>query len=218
MKKSAITLIVAALATITIVSCKEKKTSEHIITTKPVEEAKKPTQEIGNYDMTTPVDWVGSTYQVVVERKADHSLPLADDGQGNKYFDNRISLKILRKDGSVFFSRVFTKNDFSRYVDALYQKNSALLGIVLDRAETDHLIFAASVGSPDKMSDEYVPLVMKISRFGDVSISKDTQMDTGSIESGGEQPANNEITEEEEDGKKLSKTSQSELFSYINHR
>ena len=200
MKKSAITLIVAALATITIVSCQEKKTSEHIITTKPVEEAKKPTQEIGNYDMTTPVDWVGSTYQVVVERKADHSLPLADDGQGNKYFDNRISLKILRKDGSVFFSRVFTKNDFSRYVDALYQKNSALLGIVLDRAETDHLIFAASVGSPDKMSDEYVPLVMKISRFGDVSISKDTQMDTGSIESGGEQPANNEITEEDEDG------------------
>ena len=200
MKKSAITLIVAALATITIVSCKEKKTSEHIITTKPVEEAKKPTQEIGNYDMTTPVDWVGSTYQVVVERKADHSLPLADDGQGNKYFDNRISLKILRKDGSVFFSRVFTKNDFSRYVDALYQKNSALLGIVLDRAETDHLIFAASVGSPNKMSDEYVPLVMKISRFGDVSISKDTQMDTGSIESGGEQPANNEITEEDEDG------------------
>lgn len=200
MKKSAITLLVAALATITIVSCKEKKTSEHIITTKPVEEAKKPTQEIGNYDMTTPVDWVGSTYQVVVERKADHSLPLADDGQGNKYFDNRISLKILRKDGSVFFSRVFTKNDFSRYVDALYQKNSALLGIVLDRAETDHLIFAASVGSPDKMSDEYVPLVMKISRFGDVSISKDTQMDTGSIDSGGEQPANNEITEEDEDG------------------
>ncbi len=200
MKKSAITLIVAALATITIVSCKEKKTSEHIITTKPVEEAKKPTQEIGNYDMTSPVDWVGSTYQVVVERKADHSLPLADDGQGNKYFDNRISLKILRKDGSVFFSRVFTKNDFSRYVDALYQKNSALLGIVLDRAETDHLIFAASVGSPDKMSDEYVPLVMMISRFGDVSISKDTQMDTGSIESGGEQPANNEITEEDEDG------------------
>ena len=116
MKKSAITLLVAALATIAIVSCKEKKTSEHIITTKPVEEAKKPTQEIGNYDMTTPVDWVGSTYQVVVERKADHSLPLADDGQGNKYFDNRISLKILRKDGSVFFSRVFTKNDFSRYV------------------------------------------------------------------------------------------------------
>lgn len=200
MKKSAITLLVAALATIAIVSCKEKKASEHIITTKPVEEAKKPTQEIGNYDMTTPVDWVGSTYQVVVERKADHSLPLADDGQGNKYFDNRISLKILRKDGSVFFSRVFTKDDFSRYVDALYQKNSALLGIVLDRAETDHLIFAASVGSPDKMSDEYVPLVMKISRFGDVSISKDTQMDTGSIESGGEQPANNEITEEDEDG------------------
>ena len=182
MKKSAITLIVAALATITIVSCKEKKTSEHIITTKPVEEAKKPTQEIGNYDMTTPVDWVGSTYQVVVERKADHSLPLADDGQGNKYFDNRISLKILRKDGSVFFSRVFTKNDFSRYVDALYQKNSALLGIVLDRAETDHLIFAASVGSPDVLSDQYIPILLTVTRMGAVSMAKDDRLDAGAME------------------------------------
>ena len=39
-------------------------------------------------------------------------------------------------------------------------------------------MFAASVGSPDRNSDEYVPLVLKVSRFGDIKISKDTQMDT----------------------------------------
>ena len=189
-----------------VVACKEKKQSDVIITTKPVPEAKKPTQKVGDYETTTPVDWVGSTYQVLVERKADESLPLADDGQGNKYYDNRITVKIVRKDGSEFFNRTFVKEDFSAYVDALYKKNSALLGIVLDRAEADYLVFAASVGSPDKMSDEYVPLVMKVSRFGDVKISKDTQLDTMSEGSEDNNTTSNEPNtepadyDEDEDG------------------
>ena len=65
-------------------------------------------------------------------------------------------------------------------MDDIYKKNSALLGIVPDKAEGDYIVFAASVGSPDKNSDEYVPLVLKVSRFGDVKISKDTQMDIAS--------------------------------------
>ena len=143
---------------------------------------------------------------MLVERKADESLPLADDGQGNKYYDNRITVKIVRKDGSEFFNRTFVKEDFSAYVDALYKKNSALLGIVLDRAEADYLVFAASVGSPDKMSDEYVPLVMKVSRFGDVKISKDTQLDTMSEGSEDNNTTSNEPNtepadyDEDEDG------------------
>ena len=187
-------------------ACKEETQTDVSITTKPVPEAKKPTQKVGDYETTTPVDWVGSTYQVLVERKADESLPLADDGQGNKYYDNRITVKIVRKDGSEFFNRTFVKEDFSAYVDALYKKNSALLGIVLDRAEADYLVFAASVGSPDKMSDEYVPLVMKVSRFGDVKISKDTQLDTMSEGSEDNNATSNEPNtepadyDEDEDG------------------
>ena len=46
----------------------------------------------------------------------------------------------------------------------------ALLGIVYVKAEGDYLYFAASVGSPDVTSDEYVPLVLKISRMGSISI------------------------------------------------
>ena len=56
------------------------------------------------------------------------------------------------------------------------------------------MYFAASVGSPDKSSDEYVPLVVKISRFGDVSIKKDATLDTQS-----EMGTNNTTIEEEED-------------------
>lgn len=206
MKKKNLTMVLAFGVLMGVVACKEKKQSDVIITTKPVPEAKKPTQKVGDYETTTPVDWVGSTYQVLVERKADESLPLADDGQGNKYYDNRITVKIVRKDGSEFFNRTFVKEDFSAYVDALYKKNSALLGIVLDRAEADYLVFAASVGSPDKMSDEYVPLVMKVSRFGDVKISKDTQLDTMSEGSEDNNATSNEPNtepadyDEDEDG------------------
>ena len=206
MKKKNLTMVLAFGVLMGVVACKEKKQNDVIITTKPVPEAKKPTQKVGDYETTTPVDWVGSTYQVLVERKADESLPLADDGQGNKYYDNRITVKIVRKDGSEFFNRTFVKEDFSAYVDALYKKNSALLGIVLDRAEADYLVFAASVGSPDKMSDEYVPLVMKVSRFGDVKISKDTQLDTMSEGSEDNKATSNEPNtepadyDEDEDG------------------
>ena len=206
MKKKNLTIVLAFGVLMGVVACKEKKQTDVIITTKPVPEAKKPTQKVGDYETTTPVDWVGSTYQVLVERKADESLPLADDGQGNKYYDNRITVKIVRKDGSEFFNRTFVKEDFSAYVDALYKKNSALLGIVLDRAEADYLVFAASVGSPAKMSDEYVPLVMKVSRFGDVKISKDTQLDTMSEGSEDNNATSNEPNtepadyDEDEDG------------------
>ena len=38
-------------------------------------------------------------------------------------------------------------------------------------------MLAASVGAPDVLSDDYVPLLMTISRMGGVSIVKDTRLD-----------------------------------------
>jgi hypothetical protein len=68
------------------------------------------------------------------------------------------------------------------------------LGVVYDKCDNDYLYFAASVGSPDKSSDEYVPLVVKISRFGEVSIKKDATLDTQS------EMGNSNTAEDEEEG------------------
>ena len=38
--------------------------------------------------------------------------------------------------------------------------------------------YKLSVGSPDKSSDEYIPLVLKLHRLGSIQITKDTQLDT----------------------------------------
>ncbi len=72
------------------------------------------------------------------------------------------------------------KAAFERNLDKQTKSTGALLGIVFDKAEGDNLCFAASVGSPDITSDEYLPLVLKISRMGAVSISNDQVLDTES--------------------------------------
>ena len=174
-----IALSAACAAMAALTACSSKPQSNNIIAKKPSKDAPKPTQDMGDYSQDRSVEWLGGTYSIKVMRKADRSLPLATDEGGNKYFDNRITLTILRSDGSEFFKRTFSKADFNKFVDSDYQ-DGALLGIVLDRAEGDCISFAASVGSPDKMSDNYVPLVLKVSRTGGVSISKDTKLDTTS--------------------------------------
>ncbi len=183
MKKHLMFLIVAVVLLATA-SCGSKPESHRIIAPKPVKQKPKATQKIGDYVQVRNIKWLGAKYKVEVKRVADTSLPLADDGAGNKYFDNRITVRILRGDGSEFFSRTFTKSDFNASLEETYRKNSALLGIVLDRAEGDHLIFATSVGSPDKMSDEYLPLLLTITNHGIVTVTKDNQLDTGSDSEG----------------------------------
>lgn len=164
------------------VSCTEKPKSDNIIVHKQPKTAKPATtQAMSDYTSSCNIDWLGATYKVSVERKADKQLPHTVDEQGNKYYDNRISVRIQRGDGSVFFERVFQKSDFTPYISEAFAKG-ALLGVVFDKVDGESLRFAASVGSPDRMSDEYEPLVVKVSRLGAVSIAKDTRLDTTSDE------------------------------------
>lgn len=166
-------------ASVALTACRNTPKSDDIIAKKPAKTVKKSIQKVGDYAQTRTVEWLGATYTVQVERKADPALPLVADEQGNKYYDNRITIVIKRPDGTEFFRRTFTKADFAACLGSA-ESNGALLGVVLDRAENASLYFAASVGSPDSMSDEYVPLVVCIGRGGGVTISKDTQLDTGS--------------------------------------
>lgn len=182
-------MMVAMMGFLALTSCSEKKNDTIIITKKKIE--KRPTSHImsmGNYAQTRKSKWLGSQYTIESRLEADQSLPLAADGD-TRYYDNRITLRITRADGSDFLKQSFTKEYFSSYVPDKYYKDGALLGIVFVKAEGNTLVFAASVGNPDKSSDEYVPLVLKIDNFGHVTVTQDTQLDTESTEQ-----------QEEEDG------------------
>ena len=178
--KHSLTLIIISLLTATAVGCKEEKSSQVIIIKKPkVLKSERP-QKMGNLVHSQSVNWMGSKYTVEIKRTAADSLPLATDGV-KRYYDNTISLRVVRADGSVFFSRKFHKSDFKSYVGDTYYKDGALLGVAFVKAEGNQLTFGASVGSPDPASDEYVPLIVKVDNFGNYSVTKDTKADVNSM-------------------------------------
>lgn len=173
----ATTIIYLSLALLLSASCSQKKPQDDlVIIHKPAAAKQSKPQKTGDYEKTQTVNWLGERYTLAQKLAAVDSLPLATDGV-NRYYDNRWTLRIIRADGSEFFSRSFGKRDFKQWVDNTYYKNGALLGAVFEKVEGNSLVFAVSVGNPDKSSDEYAPLLLKVDKFGNVSISKDTRPD-----------------------------------------
>jgi hypothetical protein len=171
----AVVLAVALGATM-LTGCKQKKQSQDIIVRKT--ETPKPQAPIRmqDYNQVKDIQWLDRAYQVDIRRTADDSLRMVKDETGQKFVDNRIHLKVIRQDGSVFFSQTFTKASFNDYLDDDYRATGILEGLVFDRVDGHQLIFAGSVSHPQ--TDEYIPLVITLSNFGDVTISLDTQRDT----------------------------------------
>ncbi|MBQ8990224.1 MAG: DUF4738 domain-containing protein [Prevotella sp.] len=171
-----IRLITLLLAVLAVAGCSKKKKTEDIIV--PKVEAPKPQGPVRmqSYDQTKDIEWLGKNYQVALNRVADDSLRMVKDETGQKFVDNRITLRIIRADGSVFFSRVFTKAAFDAQLDDDYRQTGILEGIVFDQVDGNNLVFAGSVSHPQ--TDEYIPLVITVSNFGDVTIKRDDQMDT----------------------------------------
>jgi len=175
MKRFVKIVFFSALA-IVVASCGEKKKHDDIIA--PKAEVPKPQAPIRmqDYNQTTDVKWLNRDYQVVVTRTPDDSLRMVKDETGQKYVDNRIALRIVRADGSVFFSRSFTKAAFDAFLNDDYRKTGILEGLVFDKVDGNNLCFAASVCLPQ--TDEYIPMVVTVSNLGDVGIKLDNQMDT----------------------------------------
>ena len=110
-----------------------------------------------------------------MERSADDSLAMVKDENGQKYYDNRIRLTIRRADNTVFFQRSFTKKSFDACLDDDYRTSGVLEGLVFDKAEGNSLRFAASVSHPQ--TDEYIPIVVMVSRMGELTFSRDNTIE-----------------------------------------
>ena len=170
--KSVLTLtFVGLLAT----SCGKKKQHDDII----VQETETPQPQapirMQDYKDVKDVQWLGKQYQIEVSRTACDSLAMVKDESGQQFVDNRIVLKVIRQDGSVFCTKTFTKSAFSACLNDDYRKTGILEGFVFDKAEGNQLFFAASVCHPQ--TDEYIPMVVTVSNFGEVGIVRDQQME-----------------------------------------
>ena len=192
MKK--IQLFVALLmVALMISSCGKKKESKDIIV--PTVEEVKPKGPISMqpYNQQQQVEWLDKHYQVFIDRVADDSLRMVEDETGQKFIDNRINLRVVRADGSVFFKQEFTKSSFDEQLDDDYRQTGILEGLVFDKVDGKNLVFAGSVSHPQ--TDEYIPLVVTVSNFGKVTIKRDDLMDTYSTQA--PQPQEDQVTDED---------------------
>lgn len=188
------TLLASTLAVALLVSsCGKKEESNNIIIKKKVEQSprKKATAQMDAFVYTKEVQWVGSTYTIKINRAADKSLPVVADESGSKYYDNRITLTVVRQDGSTFFTRTFSKEDFRSVLGNDYTHDGILLGLMYTETLQDDLKFVASVGSPDPLSDEHIPMIVTLNRMGSVRIAKDRNLE-------GAEPMNQAPDDEEE--------------------
>lgn len=169
------TLLIVVGSLVILSACKEKQEPTDIIVPKQTQQAPAEPVAMQDNDYVDEIDWTGKRYLIEINRRSDKELPMVSNAQGAKYYDNRFTVTVRRSDGTTFFSREFTKNDFADNVDAQFLHNNALLGIVFEEAQDTGLLFAASIGDPDPLSDEYVPLIISLSRTGNLSIRRDTR-------------------------------------------
>ena len=199
MTKNLITALIIALALCSVAACKKERKSNDIIT-KMAPRPKVPTgpKSLSDFKYEKKVEWMGGTYTITIHRYADKDLELAVDEDGRKYYDNKVQLSIKRPDGTTFYDRTFTKNDFKEFTNNHYGEHGSLVGFMFDHAEGDALRFGVSVGSPDPNSDEYVPMDFVIDKSCRVLISNATELDTGSDQDAPSKPKTEEEISEEE--------------------
>ena len=144
-KKVIIALIAVPLL---LASCGKKKQHDDIIVQNT--EAPKPQAPIRmqDYRQTTDVQWLGKQYQIEVVRTASDSLAMVKDEVGQEFVDNRITLKVIRQDGSIFCTKTFTKSAFTGCLDDDYRKTGILEGFVFDRAEGNQTCSDSDSTSP----------------------------------------------------------------------
>ena len=118
----------------------------------------------------TDATYRGRNYHTTVMRRADSSLPMVTNEQGEQFVDNRIKLRV-ECGGHVVLDRDFTKQDFASWVDARFLRYSVLEAIVFNEVTTSGLAFSASVCYPQ--TDLYIPLRITVSADGRLQIERE---------------------------------------------
>lgn len=121
-------------------------------------------------DSKTSFTFKGKEYQSRVFRRPDDNLPVVTNEQGDKFIDNRITLRITTGGKSVV-DKEFTKESFASLVDARFLKHSILEGVVYDKNTPKGMVYAASICYPQ--TDLYIPLSITVSADGKISLAKE---------------------------------------------
>mgnify|MGYP002071884714 FL=1 len=127
-----------------------------------------------DYRYSDTVRWKGRLYTYEVVRRADDSLAVVTDDDGNRYADNFVKLTLRCGEETVFAKR-FTKATFASWLDASFKKNALFEGMAFDKTVPQGLRFSTSVSYP--LSDMCMPFTVTISPSGEMHIARDEILD-----------------------------------------
>ena len=120
----------------------------------------------------------GHRFEINIKRTADETLPTVTDELGSTFYDNRVEITATR-DGEELFTKQFTKNDFTEFVQAADSKGCVLLGMAFDQENSSAatLRFGAQIGQPG--IEEGPAFIVEIPTSGGAcSIVRDMRQDT----------------------------------------
>ncbi len=154
-------------------SCTKKKTTRAIVTKVETPKVNREIRAMEEDDVEKTFMWNGVSCKASVSRRMDKDLPVVSDADGNKYYDNLISLSVTCPSGKMA-EHTFLKSDFSSYISTDYIKpeKSALLNLVFNKVQDGRALFIATIGSPDDMDDEYMLVEVILSETGGISMAK----------------------------------------------
>ncbi len=178
MKTTSACLFALLASSLFLLSCSEKKKSTDIIAPKPVTIVRHSApQSMPGFSHTDKVEWLGQEYKVTVKRSSDNNSPTFKDESGKSYYENRLELLIERPDGTEFLKQEFTKNSFQKFVEPQYLAKYTVLGLAVLETEGNSMALLASVGNPDELSDDYVPIKITVSRTGSITMAKSDDLE-----------------------------------------
>lgn len=138
-----------------------------------MEDAEGSVQRMSVYDFTDTLRMGSHEYVYTIHREPADSLPTVTDDFGSVFADNIYSLT-LRRDGTTYFSRSFTKNAFAHLLSSDMRRNGVLDGMMCDTTCTG-FCFAVSVSQPQ--SDLFEPFLLTIDDQGGMTITRDTRLE-----------------------------------------
>lgn len=142
-------------------------------------------QRFENIEMEGDVVVKDKEYHYVITRKSSDDLPMVqgDFSKNAQFHDNIVTLKIVQGERQVF-SKTYTKNDFSAFIDNTMLKHSVLRGFAYYHELDNGIQFAVAVGYPQD-DEMFVPILLNVMADGTTSMEKDPMMDDADRPDGG---------------------------------
>lgn len=155
-----------------LTSCKNKTQDDNIIVDKVVTKKIVATQRMEDSEQNGSFQWIkGADYRYNILRSASDSLARVVN-HDIPYNDNSITLTVKRTDGSVFFTKSFTKENFSPVLPKQFMESGVLLGMNFEKVVGNEVFFVVSVGSPDENNEEFCYAQMVLDNLGNTRAEK----------------------------------------------